>query len=148
MRLISPHERARKAFTTQRSKSKKRGILFLLSFDEWWSIWRASGRWHERGRGQGQYCMARFGDVGAYEVGNVKIILRTDNTSEACLGGHHTLEHRAKIAQALTGKVRSLEQRQNISKALKGRVGTKHTPEWCKAQSERHRAWWARQRAT
>jgi|ERR1043166_937293 hypothetical protein len=35
-----------------------------------------------RGTKVGQYVMARYGDQGAYEVGNVKIILSTENSRE------------------------------------------------------------------
>ena len=40
--------------------ARKRGISFLLTFDEWWKIWQDSGHWEERGTKGGQYVMARF----------------------------------------------------------------------------------------
>lgn len=60
------------AFTSQKANAKARGIDWRLNFREWWAIWQASGKWDERGRGHG-YMMCRFGDTGAYEVGNVYI---------------------------------------------------------------------------
>lgn len=54
-------------------------IKFKLTFEEWWDIWEKSGKWDMRGRGADAYCMARHGDVGHYEVGNVSIITQSEN---------------------------------------------------------------------
>jgi hypothetical protein len=62
--------------------AKGRGIRFRMTFEEWCQIWNDSGHWHERGWRRGTYCMARFGDKGAYEVGNVKICLNEENRAE------------------------------------------------------------------
>jgi len=101
------------AYTVHRLNAKHRGIPFLLTFDEWWSIWEASGHWHERGPRGLHYVMARPNDIGGYEVGNVYIITRAENTREGRLGkpsphvGHrawlgrkHTQETKDKIAAA------------------------------------------------
>jgi len=53
-----------------------------LSFDEWLSIWEASGHLHERGLGVGKYVMSRTGDLGHYEIGNVCIKSHIDNIIE------------------------------------------------------------------
>lgn len=73
-------------YTDHKSHAKQRGIPFLLSFEEWCTIWRISGKWEQRGHSTGQYVMARFGDTGPYAVGNVKIITCNENVSEAHLG--------------------------------------------------------------
>lgn len=65
-----------------KSNAKLRGISFLLTFEEWCLFWRESGKWEQRGWRRGQYCMARFGDKGAYEIGNVKICLAEENRAE------------------------------------------------------------------
>ena len=62
--------------------AKKRGVEFLLTFEEWWDIWQASGKWEQRGKGRGQYVMARSGDQGAYERGNVRICPVRENLAE------------------------------------------------------------------
>lgn len=69
------------AFNSQKMNAAKRGIGWDLTFWQWWTIWRESGHWHERGRGQG-YVMCRRGDVGSYAVGNVFIDKATVNSSE------------------------------------------------------------------
>lgn len=70
------------AFISQRSNARHRGIPFEIKLWEWWTIWQASGRWEERGRGNG-YMMCRFNDTGPYAVGNVYIGTGCENSSVA-----------------------------------------------------------------
>ena len=79
-------DRPRHKFNQHRFDAKKRGVPFLLTFEEWFEIWNASGHFHERGPRRGQYCMSRFGDKGPYAVGNVFIQLTTQNSSDAQKG--------------------------------------------------------------
>lgn len=69
-------------YARHRANAVRRGVPFNLTFEEWWSIWEASGKWAKRGPRKGQYCMARYGDLGAYEVGNVRIALCESNTAD------------------------------------------------------------------
>jgi hypothetical protein len=61
-------------------------IEFRLSFDEWYSIWIESGHFNDRGCSSGKYVMGRINDLGHYEVGNVCIILHSENISFAASG--------------------------------------------------------------
>jgi hypothetical protein len=70
------------AYMKHRQDAKERGVPFLITFDEWWDVWHASGKWPMRGLRKGQYVMARFGDKGGYEVGNVRICTSSENVSE------------------------------------------------------------------
>lgn len=70
-----------RAFTSQARNSKIRKIPWRLTLWQWWKIWEESGKYNQRGRGNG-YVMARYGDEGAYEVGNVLIISVRRNTSD------------------------------------------------------------------
>jgi hypothetical protein len=70
------------AYEKRRQDAKTRGIPFLLTFEEWWSVWDESGKFAERGQHTGQYVMARHGDLGPYAVGNVRIITCNENVSE------------------------------------------------------------------
>lgn len=74
-------------FTQQRYSSRKRGIGWQFTFADWWRIWQESGRWQERGRGQG-YCMARYGDSGPYSPDNVYICTVGQNFSDSHLIDH------------------------------------------------------------
>ena len=69
-------------FSHSRKDAKRRGILFLLTIEEWWDIWQRSGHYEKRGNRHGQYQMARFGDNGPYERNNVRIITREENVKE------------------------------------------------------------------
>ena len=92
--------RLKKAYRTQKSHAKHRGIEFLLSFDEWLAIWQKSGMLPKRGRLSYQYCMARYGDTGPYSMGNVMIIPNTYNCADGSTGRKHTAETKRKIGLA------------------------------------------------
>lgn len=94
----------RKAYTQQKCNAKQRGVPFLLSFEEWKTIWLGSNKWDERGRGAAKYCMCRIGDAGAYEVGNVFIGLGAKNVRDGNLGKFDSDITRAKKSASLTGK--------------------------------------------
>lgn len=71
------------AYVDQKRHAAFREIPFHLTFPQWMQVWEESGHFADRGRGVGKYCMSRFQDRGAYEVGNVYIQLATENSSEA-----------------------------------------------------------------
>lgn len=71
------------AYARQKNSAAQRGIPFTLTLWQWWTIWQESGHWEQRGRGRGMYCMARIGDSGAYEVGNVRIVTNEENIAES-----------------------------------------------------------------
>jgi hypothetical protein len=77
---------ARRKYRLHIHNATKRGVEFLLTFDEWWQIWKDSGKWTERGAGTDKYCMSRYGDEGPYAVGNVFINRFADNTSQGVTG--------------------------------------------------------------
>lgn len=68
-------------YQQQKRAAKRRRIRFSISFPEWMAIWSESGAYELRGRGHG-YVMARYGDAGAYEVGNVLICSALQNNSD------------------------------------------------------------------
>lgn len=76
-------------FELQRRRANRRGIPFLLTFDEWLKLWQDSGHFHQRGKRPGQYVMARRDDVGPYAVGNVYITTLEQNTRDAFANGRH-----------------------------------------------------------
>jgi len=70
-------------FREQRANAHRRGIPWRLQFWEWLQIWEESGHFEERGTHGDQWVMARPGDVGAYETGNVRIVRAETNNREA-----------------------------------------------------------------
>jgi hypothetical protein len=68
-------------YTQHKYGAKTRGIGFHLNLWEWWTIWRDSGKWAERGGAKGCYVMCRKGDSGPYAVGNVYIATTEHNSS-------------------------------------------------------------------
>jgi hypothetical protein len=69
------------AFNQQRSSARARGIEWEMTFWQWWTAWRESGKWEERGRSGDSYVMCRFRDQGAYAVGNVYIATLRHNST-------------------------------------------------------------------
>jgi hypothetical protein len=71
----------KKAYHAHKGRAKRRGIPFLLTYEEWFNIWENSGK--IRGTGSDDYCMARHNDIGPYAVGNVSIIKMKTNSAFA-----------------------------------------------------------------
>ena len=129
--------RLHSVYRKQKRASIVRRIGFLLSFREWIEIWTQSGKLDQRGRRRGQYAMARFGDVGPYAVGNVKIITMLENRLERRpkSATRRTPGCVAKLKAAKSGKKRppfSKKWRANIAEA---HIGIPRTPEWLANQS-------------
>jgi hypothetical protein len=71
----------RYAYLVHRKTAKKRGIGFLLTFEEWCDWWGED--FANRGNTKGKLVMARFGDEGPYALSNIKKILHSENVREA-----------------------------------------------------------------
>lgn len=101
------------AFTRQKASARRRGIVWKLTFWHWWTIWQESGRWSERGRGQG-YVMCRRDDEGAYEASNVYIATAIENNSNVkhkksgLPTGVHEKNGKFYARRCLNGKTRCL----------------------------------------
>lgn len=105
----------REKYHSHKKDAARRGILFLLSFEEWLKIWIDSGRLSERGCRKGQYVMARYGDVGPYAVDNVRITTVEENSDELWARA----SYREKMLEVSKLKM-SIEGRQKLSAAKKG----------------------------
>lgn len=80
---LSSSDSPAKAYTQQQKTAAARGIAWRFTFPQWWAVWQESGKWALRGRGKGKYCMSRIGDCGAYEPGNVQVVLFEDNSASS-----------------------------------------------------------------
>ena len=116
-------------YKIHKKNAKQRGILFNLTFEEWWDIWQKSGHWEERGSGRGSYCMSRYGDMGSYEISNVFIQTNAQNVIDAHIGIHHTPEALSKISSSRSGIPVSPEHRAKISAAHTGKKRGPYSPE-------------------
>ena len=135
------------AFHQQKSNAKSREIEWLLTFEEWWQIWKHSGKWSKRGRSKGQYCMCRIGDKGPYAKGNVKIATVSANVKEL-IPYVRTDEWKRKLVERMKGhkiwlgRKHKRKTKKKISKSNKGRVpgfGGKHHSE--KTKKLKRRTW-------
>ena len=63
-----------KAYKTLMYGARARGILWDLSFEDWWLLWSESGKWPLRGRRSGDYILARKEGKGSFTAQNVEIV--------------------------------------------------------------------------
>lgn len=68
-------------YRKQKSAARARGIGWEFNLWQWWLVWQQSGKWTQRGNGQG-YAMCRKGDVGPYAVDNVYIATISQNSQD------------------------------------------------------------------
>lgn len=101
---MSTKDLYRKAFTAHKSNAKRRGVEFLFTFEQWRDWWLATGKWEQRGRGRGKFCMRRHGDVGPYSLDNVFCGTNEDNLRDSNFGKVDSIETRSKKSFALKGK--------------------------------------------
>lgn len=69
-----------KAFTNQRNAAGRDKHPWRLTFAQWFSIWEASGKLAERGRGDG-YVLGRIDQAGPFEMGNLAIRTQSENAA-------------------------------------------------------------------
>jgi hypothetical protein len=112
--------RLRRAFTNQRCSARRRSIGFELTFNQWLSLWLASGKLQQRGVHKDQYVMARPGDRGSYAEGNIVFILATQNSSEGNRGKVLSPETLRRMSIAQMGHPVSAATRRKLANAHKG----------------------------
>jgi NUMOD3 motif len=82
-----PHkDKRREAYMRQRKLSRNRGIGFLFTFEDWVAWWEEhlGQDWlNRRGVKGDQFVMARIGDKGDYQRGNVQCITASQNMSDS-----------------------------------------------------------------
>jgi hypothetical protein len=67
----------RKCWLDQRATSKRRGVDFRLTFEEYCEFWGED--FEKKGRKPNDLCMGRYEDDGAYEVGNIYKCTNAEN---------------------------------------------------------------------
>lgn len=112
----------RQKFCAHKGVAKQRGIPFHFTFEEWCNIWDKSGHWDERGNRRGKYCMSRYEDKGAYEIGNVFIQLWTQNTSDAHKGKIKSEATKQKIREKRKLQVVTPQSRSKTSATMSNRL--------------------------
>lgn len=71
---------AKGRYKAQKHNAARRGVEFLLTFEEWLGIW--GDMLEFCGKEKHDLCMARNGDTGPYAVGNVRIVAQWENIEE------------------------------------------------------------------
>jgi len=119
-------------YRQQMRNAWKRGIEWKLTFRQWLRIWTESGHLHERGKLKHQYVMARFGDEGAYEVGNVKIITHEENCREGSIGNAHAkgIVHSAETRKKFGTPGNQFALGHRLSKKIRAKISRASKARW------------------
>lgn len=100
----------RRQWKAQRDSSKKRGIEFRFTLFQWHCWWTGElanlGPEARRGRRRNEYVMARIGDVGAYEPGNVYAARPLDNARDIPADVRASMTLRATASREANGNPR------------------------------------------
>jgi hypothetical protein len=107
----------RNHYQSQRTLAKARGIPFHFSYEDWVVWWLDSGCIKHRGSGASKYCMARIGDVGPYELGNVRCLTNSQNSKDL----QRSAESNAKRSATLKKYTKTQQHRARLSAAAKGK---------------------------
>lgn len=117
-------DKFRQGYTRSKADSKRRGVEFLFTFEEWKQWWIDSGKWELRGKKAGCYQMCRKNDVGPYSVDNVYCDTVEANSSLPHKGAKRSKEWSDKIANSLRGKPKS---KSHIEALVRSRLGKKYS---------------------
>jgi len=98
------------AWRAHRNAAARRGIRFGFTVLRWHLWWDAAllalGPDARRGRRRGEYVMARYGDAGAYEVGNVYAATHKENAADIPADVRAVAVERTTVARIASGKPR------------------------------------------
>ena len=114
-KIFAIPERDYQAYREQYHIAKRRGIPFHFTLLQWRLWWRTELAKLEpgakRGRGKDNYVMARYGDRGAYEPGNVFATRPAGNMADRDPAAAQDAMHKATHTRNLRGKPRGYHLR-------------------------------------
>jgi hypothetical protein len=77
----------RSAFRQHRKNARRIGAVWRLSLSEWRAVWRASGKFNDRGQGPSKYGMTRIDFALPIELSNVQIVTNREAVCRARMRG-------------------------------------------------------------
>ena len=116
-RALRDMKKPTRAYSEQMRNARRRGIAWELTLGQWWAIWKTSGHWEQRGRGNG-YMMCRKGDAGPCSVDNVYIATGTENTSHAMAKKRKDHDLPIGISRTKSGKFHAMRSVKGKPKGL------------------------------
>lgn len=102
--MVKTGKKFTELYRRQAYHAKRRGIDFLISFEEWLDWWGEDI--HQRGRGMGKLQMCRNKDCGPYAIGNIFKATHEQNMRDKKVNG----THRAKPKKANEDKIKEVLQ--------------------------------------
>jgi len=140
MEKKKPTPRAR--YCQQKCAADKRGIEWLFTFETWWKMWEESGKWELRGNKHGQYCMARFNDIGPYSPDNVEIMLATQNSTDGNKGKPGPWLGKKMSEEAKTAMREAALKRAPQSEETRKKKSLANKKPWSEARRAAHNGAW------
>lgn len=111
---FAPPSGAFSAYVRHKSGSKRRGIPFRITFNQWWNWWAMDDRWSRRGRSACSLVMARHGDVGPYAISNIYCATHAQNVRD----GHFFRRRPEKRNRTLIQILPSLRMKIDLERAI------------------------------
>ena len=108
-------DKFKQGYTRSKADSKRRGIEFLFTFEEWKQWWLDTGKWELRGKKAGCYQMCRNNDTGPYALWNVYCDTVEANSGLPHKGAIRPIDWNNKISAGLKGKQKSKEHLKAIA---------------------------------
>lgn len=65
------------AFLQMRAQANYRGEKFLLTFEDYQTLWQ--GHWDQKGRSNQSYCLSRIDPNGSWDLANTKCLPRIEH---------------------------------------------------------------------
>ncbi|HEX4985176.1 MAG TPA: sigma factor-like helix-turn-helix DNA-binding protein [Burkholderiales bacterium] len=117
LRAIPDEQRL--AFLQQRTNARRAaGMSWELSLTQWAGLWKASGKWAQRGQGPFKYGLCRVDPAGPYAISNVRVA----RNHEAAMRGRD-LKSAARRRQSLR-QARHEKWIREMARILKKSVAT------------------------
>ena len=123
-------EEALKRYQGQKASHQKvnaagRTIKWDLSFKDWLEAWEQSGKWSQRGRRTGDYCLCRIDRQGDFTKDNIKIQDSWERQRVNFQGKSKPQSQRDKMSASAKGRPKSPEHIEKIRQSNTGNHGPK-----------------------
>jgi len=126
-------------YLNTKGRAKERGLNFTLSLDEYKQLAVDAEIFNPSyiGRENGKYQLARYGDIGGYELGNCRFITKEQNDREALTNGCYNTVSLTRKGKTKFSDVGRLETSRKLAKSYQVTSPTgevyvgKHLSDFC-----------------
>lgn len=127
----------RKCYSTHKNNAKHRNIEYMLTFEEWSTIWKDSGKWEQRGRATDQFVLGRLDNSKPFSVDNCVVRTQSENMSASSKGKPKSANTKRLMALAKLGTSHTDLHNKRISDSQIEAAKVKLTCEHCGTKATR-----------